>query len=146
MTSPVTTENERQIELSVSGMTCAACAARVERKLNRLDGVSARVNFATGRATVSTHPDVADEMLVQTVVHSGFGAELLPTDGSGEPAPDDDGRSRLLWRRLQQAQNAAAGQGDLRVHEEQQRLRKRVRRQPCYVAMLEAYFQYLRPI
>ncbi|GAA3229078.1 heavy metal translocating P-type ATPase [Pseudonocardia petroleophila] len=100
MTSPVTTEQDRLVELSVSGMTCAACAARVERKLNRLTGVSASVNYATGRATVSTHPDVADEMLVETVVRSGFGAELLPRDGHREPDSDDAGRARTLWRRL----------------------------------------------
>ncbi|WP_308284373.1 heavy metal translocating P-type ATPase [Pseudonocardia oceani] len=96
----MTTERDRLVELSVSGMTCAACAARVERKLNRLSGVSARVNFATGRATVSTHPDVVDEMLVETVVRSGFGAELLPRDGPGEPDSDEAGRARMLWRRL----------------------------------------------
>ncbi|MHA6784010.1 heavy metal translocating P-type ATPase [Pseudonocardia saturnea] len=100
MTSPVTSEQDRLVELSVSGMTCAACAARVERKLNRLSGVSARVNFATGRATVSTHPDVVDEMLVETVERSGFGAELLPRDGRHEPDSDDAGRARMLWRRL----------------------------------------------
>ncbi|MDN5747937.1 MAG: heavy metal translocating P-type ATPase [Pseudonocardia sp.] len=100
MTSPVTTEQDRLVELSVSGMTCAACAARVERKLNRLAGVSANVNYATGRATVSTHPDVVDEMLVETVVRSGFGAELLPRDGRREPDSDDADRARMLWRRL----------------------------------------------
>ena len=39
-----------QAELVVGGMTCSACAARIERRLNRLDGVAATVNFATGRA------------------------------------------------------------------------------------------------
>ena len=42
----------RQVELDVQGMTCASCAARIEKKLNRLDGVSATVNYATEKATV----------------------------------------------------------------------------------------------
>jgi Cu+-exporting ATPase len=40
------------VDLSVGGMTCASCAARIEKKLNRLDGVSASVNFATEQASV----------------------------------------------------------------------------------------------
>lgn len=42
-----------EIELSIGGMTCASCAARVEKKLNRMDGVTATVNFATEKAKVS---------------------------------------------------------------------------------------------
>jgi len=45
------------VELPVSGMTCASCAARIERRLNRLEGVSAAVNYATERATVDYDPD-----------------------------------------------------------------------------------------
>ena len=41
-----------QVELSIGGMTCASCAARIEKKLNRMDGVSATVNFATEKAKV----------------------------------------------------------------------------------------------
>ena len=47
------------IELSIGGMTCASCAARIERKLNKLDGVTATVNFATEKAKV-TYPDGVD--------------------------------------------------------------------------------------
>ena len=43
------------VELAIGGMTCASCANRIERKLNRLDGVTATVNYATEKATV-THP------------------------------------------------------------------------------------------
>ena len=42
-----------RIELELSGMTCAACAARIEKKLNRMDGVTATVNYATEKATVT---------------------------------------------------------------------------------------------
>ena len=46
-----------QLELPIGGMTCAACAARIERRLNRLDGVQASVNYATERASVQLAPD-----------------------------------------------------------------------------------------
>ena len=59
-----------RVELAITGMTCASCAARIERRLNKLEGVTAGVNFATGTAWVDrdgTTPDV-DE-LVATVEH-----------------------------------------------------------------------------
>ena len=61
MTSSPTTERAagRQVEVAVSGMTCAACAARVERKLNRVDGLTADVNYATGKAVVTAPPQVS---------------------------------------------------------------------------------------
>jgi cation transport ATPase len=46
----------RSVELVIGGMTCASCAARIEKKLNKLDGVSATVNFATEKAKVTTPP------------------------------------------------------------------------------------------
>ena len=58
----------RSRELVVGGMTCAACAARVERKLNRLDGVEAAVSYATGRALVRSADDVEDSALVAAVL------------------------------------------------------------------------------
>ncbi len=47
------TRADRELELAISGMTCASCANRIERKLNKLDGVTASVNYATEKATVS---------------------------------------------------------------------------------------------
>ena len=52
------------VELSIDGMTCASCAARVEKKLNKLDGVTATVNFATEKARVEYGGDVTPEQLV----------------------------------------------------------------------------------
>ncbi len=63
-------------------MTCASCAARIEKKLNRLDGVTATVNYATGNARVRHPAAVAVDELVGTVEHLGYGAAL--------PAPDDE--------------------------------------------------------
>ena len=53
------TQHSQHIELSISGMTCASCAARIERKLNKLDGVSASVNYATAKASVDYEPELA---------------------------------------------------------------------------------------
>ena len=83
------------LELPVSGMTCASCAARVERTLNGLDGVTATVNYATERATVDfDDAAVAPEQLVDAVASAGYGATL-----PGAPRPDA-GEARGLRTRL----------------------------------------------
>ena len=67
-----------RLELPVAGMTCASCAARVERSLNRLDGVEATVNYATERATVTYDPHaVSEQRLAAAVEAAGYHA-LLP--------------------------------------------------------------------
>ncbi|MBS1893309.1 MAG: cation-translocating P-type ATPase, partial [Actinobacteria bacterium] len=81
-----TATNER-LELPIEGMTCASCANRVERRLNELDGVTATVNFATERASVSYDPGTVEpERLVEAVAAAGYEA-ALPT--AEEPAPED---------------------------------------------------------
>ncbi|MBB6553246.1 heavy metal translocating P-type ATPase [Nonomuraea rubra] len=80
-------------------MTCASCAARVERKLNRMDGVSASVNYATEKATV--HADgVAVEELIRTVERTGYSAEVVTPQVSAAPQDTDDRRVRMLGRRM----------------------------------------------
>jgi len=70
------------LELPISGMTCASCASRIEKRLNRLDGVSATVNYATERATVTFEPQTASpDDLVAAVEQAGYSA-ILPTDGA----------------------------------------------------------------
>ncbi|MGE4364320.1 MAG: cation transporter, partial [Mycolicibacterium sp.] len=64
------------IELSIGGMTCASCAARVEKKLNKLDGVTATVNFATEKARVAFGDEVSPGQLVSAVESAGYQAEL----------------------------------------------------------------------
>ena len=59
-------------------MTCASCAARIEKNLNELDGVHATVNFATEQATVHCDPDVPVEQLVAAVESAGYGARTAP--------------------------------------------------------------------
>jgi P-type Cu+ transporter len=73
----------RTVELHIGGMTCASCANRVEKKLNRLDGVAAQVNYATETARVELPGDVEVADLIQVVENTGYTAEL--------PAkPEDD--------------------------------------------------------
>ncbi|MBX6766395.1 MAG: cation-translocating P-type ATPase, partial [Actinomadura rubrobrunea] len=99
-----TGDASERIELEIGGMTCASCAARIERKLNKLDGVTATVNFATERATVQAPPSVAPEELIAVVEKAGYTATLPRPprdDASGEPADDDAERElRPLRQRL----------------------------------------------
>jgi len=82
-----------RLELPITGMTCASCANRIERKLNKLDGVNASVNYALERAAVDFDPaDVAPEQLVAAVEAAGYATEL-PT---AEPAEADPLRLRLI--------------------------------------------------
>ncbi|MFI5510835.1 heavy metal translocating P-type ATPase [Mycobacterium sp. NPDC051804] len=85
------------VELSVDGMTCASCANRIEKKLNKIDGVTATVNFATEKARVEFGDDVTTEQLVATVAGAGYQAHL-PTPDSvvAEDDPTAALRARLL--------------------------------------------------
>jgi P-type Cu+ transporter len=93
-----------EIELSVQGMTCAACAARVERKLNGLDHVRASVNFATERATVTAPPGITTAMLIEAIEQAGYGAaDARPPAGSAaddDASQDDGSHAAYLRRRL----------------------------------------------
>ncbi len=77
------------VDLPITGMTCASCATRVERRLNQLDGVSATVNYATEKASVQYDPAaLAPERLVAAVQEAGYTAALPTADP--EPEGDDD--------------------------------------------------------
>ncbi|GDY59922.1 hypothetical protein SVIO_105450 [Streptomyces violaceusniger] len=95
-----------EVELSIGGMTCASCAARIEKKLNRMDGVTATVNFATEKAKVSYADGVAVADLIATVEKTGYTAEepLPPAPPSGEEAASGpaaaEGESASLRQRL----------------------------------------------
>ncbi|MCP9981302.1 cation transporter [Actinomadura madurae] len=66
------------IELTIGGMTCASCANRIERKLNKMDGVTATVNYATEKARVEFPAEVSPEDLIATVEKAGYTAALPP--------------------------------------------------------------------
>ncbi|SQD97797.1 copper transporter ATPase [Parafrankia sp. Ea1.12] len=92
-----------EIELAIGGMTCASCANRVERRLNRIDGVTATVNYATEKARVNAPGGVDPAVLVAQVEAAGYTAEL-PRPQTAEPAagvPDaEPDPTRPLRRRL----------------------------------------------
>jgi len=66
--------SRKEVRLDLEGMTCASCVARIERKLNKLDGVDASVNFATEQATVRCDPSVTADELVSAVEAAGYHA------------------------------------------------------------------------
>src|SRR3712207_236089 len=89
-----------EVELLIGGMTCASCAARVEKKLNRMDGVTATVNYATEKARVSFGGDVTAETVMAAVEKPGSAAAPPgPPADDAEPAADDDA-TRPLGQRL----------------------------------------------
>ncbi|MFF3532910.1 heavy metal translocating P-type ATPase, partial [Streptomyces sp. NPDC002466] len=77
-------------ELSIGGMTCASCAARVEKKLNRMDGVTATVNYATEKARVSYGPGTGLADLIATVERTGYTARPVDRPEAAPPAPPPD--------------------------------------------------------
>jgi Cu+-exporting ATPase len=84
-----TDEPSRDVELAITGMTCSSCANRIERKLNKLDGVVATVNYATEKAKVSFAPAVSTETLLATVEAAGYHATLpQPPETAGSDAQD----------------------------------------------------------
>src|SRR5690606_22452082 len=94
------------IALDITGMTCAACSARVEKMLSRVEGVrKAEVNLALERASVEIDGAVAPQALIAAVEKAGYGAEMRPTDEGERRAADEkreDARRReerlTLWR------------------------------------------------
>ena len=92
-----------QVELVIGGMTCAACAARVQAKLNKLDGVTASVNLSTERAWVSAPPAVSAPDLIAVVEAAGYTADVAAPPGQDaeeDAAAADEAAVRRLRRRL----------------------------------------------
>ncbi len=79
---------ETDVELEIGGMTCASCATRIERKLNRLDGVEATVNYATEKARVKSSSGLDIQALIATVASAGYTATApLPPEAPGLDTP-----------------------------------------------------------
>ncbi len=94
LTPPESLSRER-VDFDITGMTCAACAARIERRLNKLDGVAASVNYATERARVDFDPaGLRPEALIAAIEKTGYGAQVHAL--GDEPAD----RVATLRRRL----------------------------------------------
>lgn len=82
-----TTPGATRVELAIGGMTCASCAARIEKKLNRMEGVEATVNYATEKARVTFDDDVSVDDLIATVEATGYTAR---PPAPAAPAPGED--------------------------------------------------------
>ena len=96
------THDATGLELIIGGMTCAACAARVQAKLNKLDGVTATVNLSTERAYVTAPAHVSADQLVAVVEATGYSAGLAvpaPVEADAT-AVADEAAVRRLRRRL----------------------------------------------
>ena len=93
------------MELEIGGMTCASCATRVEKKLNKLDGATATVNFATAKARVSFPAEVSPQDLISVVEQAGYTASLPapPRAEAAEPTPEADDTAGLRRRLLASA-------------------------------------------
>ncbi|TLF97853.1 copper-translocating P-type ATPase [Nocardia cyriacigeorgica] len=91
-----------QVELVIGGMTCASCANRIEKKLNKLDGVTATVNYATEKARVDFTGDISPDELIATVEQAGYTAALPApkVETAAEPAAEEDPTASLRTRLL----------------------------------------------
>ncbi|MGV8848266.1 MAG: heavy metal translocating P-type ATPase [Propionibacteriaceae bacterium] len=96
MTTPtdVLIDARDSIVLDVTGMTCASCAARIEKKLGKLPGVSVTVNYATNKALVLTPTGITTDELIKTVEAAGYGASVPVPDAPPPPDP----AQLLKWR------------------------------------------------
>ncbi|MEV0172191.1 heavy metal translocating P-type ATPase [Streptomyces sp. NPDC050803] len=88
------------IELAIGGMTCASCAARIEKKLNRMEGVEATVNYATEKAKVTYGADVDVQDLIATVEATGYTAQAPSPEPEAEAAVETSDELRPLRERL----------------------------------------------
>ena len=92
---------ETVVSIAIDGMTCGACAARIERRLNDLDGVRADVNYASERARVTLLADRPLHTLVEEIRSVGYGAEVIEeATQTTSDATEVDRRARSLGRRL----------------------------------------------
>ncbi|MBY0441403.1 MAG: heavy metal translocating P-type ATPase [Mycobacteriaceae bacterium] len=98
VSTTITTAGGQRVQLEVTGMSCAACATRIESALNKLPDTQASVNFATRIATIDTHQDTPCHVLHETIRHAGYQTQHRRTTTDGAD-PDAD-RARYLLIRL----------------------------------------------
>ncbi len=89
-----------RIDLSIGGMTCASCAMRIEKRLNKLDGVTASVNYATEKARVDATGPIDPELLIAEVEKAGYTAQLPQPPRTEQADEVEDDPSRPLLNRL----------------------------------------------
>lgn len=89
-----------EVDLTIGGMTCASCAARVEKKLNKMPGVTATVNYATERAYVTLPPGITVADAIATVEATGYTATQPTASENGDQESDEDPEVGQLRRRV----------------------------------------------
>lgn len=101
-----TTDEFQVIDLDISGMTCNSCALRVEKKLNRIEGVEASVNYATERAHITAPADISPQDLINVVQRTGYAASVplaeLSTPTSNKTAPTAQSNTEFSAQLAQQ--------------------------------------------
>jgi P-type Cu+ transporter len=101
MTAVRAPDEPDHVDLDISGMTCASCAVRVEKRLNKLEGVTATVNFASEQAAVSFDPSrVSVDTLIGAVTSIGYDASLPTSTPTPTSTPDEDDPTRPYRERL----------------------------------------------
>ena len=110
--APVTSGLDQRVELDVSGMTCAACANRIEKKLNKMPGVRATVNYATERAVILGLPPEKATDAVGVVEAAGYGAAPVVEGEEGQGYAD---RVKMLRNRLIVAALLTVPLGDVAI-------------------------------
>ena len=107
MTTSIPTSGQSSVELEIGGMTCASCANRIERKLNKLDGVAATVNYATEKAKITAPVGYDTAALIASVEQAGYTATLPParhapseSDTADRDTATDDHELDTLRQRL----------------------------------------------
>lgn len=88
------TPSATSVELEIGGMTCASCAMRIEKKLNRLDGVTATVNYATEKASVTVPAGVDTALLIAEVEKTGYTAVVPAPPAPEVRSPTESSRIR----------------------------------------------------
>ena len=109
-TEPATSTAGGSIELQIGGMTCASCANRIEKKLNKLDGVKASVNYATEKASVTGPANLDPQALISEVERTGYTATLPapPQASAGNSENESESREETELRALKQRLIGAA--------------------------------------
>ena len=104
MTAAAAQPPETLVELEIGGMTCASCAMRIERKLNKLEGVTASVNYATEKAQISAPSGIDTTVLIAEVEKTGYTAALPQVEAPDAAEPDGgeapDAELTVLRQRL----------------------------------------------
>ncbi|GAA1937945.1 heavy metal translocating P-type ATPase [Brevibacterium antiquum] len=114
MTTENTSIGVAGIELQIGGMTCASCANRIEKKLNKLDGVTASVNYATEKASVTGPDDLDPQALIAEVEKTGYTA-ALPAPAKGHSDSSEEGGESAEDRELRSLRQRLIGAAVLAV-------------------------------